>query len=221
MPAAPRCWSIASLEGASTAAIQTLKPTKPDRGPRVCRASLVTRTYMVGRLPTVTGCPARPSAATVCVDGGARAIFERRPRRSSRPAAQARLERCARPRAPRTPVGIRRLRHRASEISATGLPPTAVSCQPGRTPAVAAPTAGFDAGDEHVAADEPDVEARRAPTGGRLARRVGGRRAGSRSATARAAPSMRAMTARNSAGGRGGGRLAAGTPPAPRPSRPR
>ena len=67
MPLAARNRSTACWKRGSTPGIQTLKPITPAVAPcAVRRSSLSTRTYIVGRLPTVAGCPdsARRSTAT-------------------------------------------------------------------------------------------------------------------------------------------------------------
>ena len=59
MPSAERNRSIAFWNSGSTAVIHTLNPIRPaEAPPGVGLSDDDTRTYIVGRLPTVTGCPA-------------------------------------------------------------------------------------------------------------------------------------------------------------------
>ena len=83
--------SIARWNSASTAGIHTLNPITPTVAPRGVRCSSAsTRTYIVGRLPTVAGWPAsaRRSIATRC---RVSAVLEHQRRRAIRAGRAARV----------------------------------------------------------------------------------------------------------------------------------
>ena len=117
--------------------------------PGVCFRSLSTRTNIVGRLPTVTGCPCSGRRSSDDLDRRPLSVFERDVDLRSRAARADASARCATPRRsagdrrrlPARPARFRTARCSSRSVrsrSAIGVPPIASTRQPGRTADAAA-----------------------------------------------------------------------------------
>ena len=166
--------------------------------PGVCFRSLSTRTNIVGRLPTVTGCPCFGAALQRELDRRPVAVLERDGDRRSRAARADASARCATPRrsaGDRRPLPASRARVRTARCSSrscaadrrSACRAIATTRQPGRTADAAAPSTLVTS---KLAADEPDVEAR-------VGAEIGRRRAARRAASPPTTESARSATGRD------------------------